>query len=200
MKNFFKDDDMKQELPEKSLGILAKLANKQEAMESSPDRVDQLYNMIKGYSIPTITEAFARCKEDLRQIQQLDIPELMTELGLSEIKLNNGKKVSVKSGISVTVADKPKFYNWMIQQGWEALVKTTVVVSFPKEGRESSQDFVKYLKQNYANPEKGVGYTEKEEIHPMTLKKHIREERERGTNFPSDLVKIFEYKIAKIGG
>ena len=109
------------------------------------------------------------------------IPELMKELGVEEIKLTGGRKVSVKSILSATplAADRPLVYAALEEQGAGALIKTTVSVPF---GRGDEQKVMELLDVLQAN-----GYAGKlaKKVEAPTLKKHVKDRLAEGLPVPA---------------
>lgn len=95
------------------------------------DSLEKLYslvNLLEDYndSIADFEASLAEYKERAREISQKEIPELLAQYGLSEIKLKDGRKVTVKQDCRATVKDFDEFYAFMQARGEENLIKTTL--------------------------------------------------------------------------
>lgn len=187
MADFFDElrDEEKKEDHTEDLGILSELC---EAMLAKDKEVKELEEQLK------------KKKEEYRVISQDLIPDLMVDkLKLAQITLQNGRKISVKDDLAVSIKpdQRESFVTWMIRQGYQSLIKNYVQVQFPKDGRQSSRRFVKYLKRYYADRDK-CSFLEKEDIHSQTLKAWIKTMKAEGKKFPEECLNLYEYKIAKV--
>lgn len=162
-KNFASDDSLK---------VVAELANRQLILERE---VEDLENRLKEK------------QEALKQIQEKDLPEALSECGLSEIKLVDGSKVTVKPFYQANPPKETydKAMSWLRDNGHGDLIKNDVTVSFGKGEDDRAVDFKRFLSDN------GTSYTDKTGVHPMTFKAFVREQVETGQNLPFDLLGIF---------
>ena len=54
------------------------------------------------------------------------LPEAFTEEGLKTITTDSGYRVTITAGLSVTMANKEKGFEWLKENGYEALIQETV--------------------------------------------------------------------------
>ena len=84
--------------------------------------------------IAAIEEQLKKKKAEGDDISSRVIPELLAEQGLSEIKLADGSKVSVKKEFRCTLpkdeAKRQAAYNWLRDQGLGDIIKNNVFVTF----------------------------------------------------------------------
>ena len=113
------------------------------------------------------------------------IPELLAEQGLSEIKLADGSKVSVKKEFRATV---PKDYlkreaalQWLRDQGLGDIIKNDVTVSFGKGEDDKAEQLLRLAADNGFEPQ------QKSDVAWMTLTALFRERIESGLDMPSDV-------------
>ena len=155
-----------------ALKVVAELANKQLALEQE---IEDLETKLKEKN------------EALKQVSEVDLPEALSECGLSEVKLVDGSKVSVKPYYQ---ANPPKeryeeAMSWLRDNGHGDLIKNDVTVSFGKGEDERAGVFKRFLSEN------GTSYTDKTGVHPMTFKAFVREQVETGQNLPLDLLGVY---------
>jgi hypothetical protein len=136
-------------------GDLSKLKSMIDSMQSLESEIDKLEESLKIK------------KEAFRKINQEDIPFFLRENGLSEIKLQDGKKVNVKENISVTIKDNNNFLSWLKNRNEDDISKYTV--NFDRMESEDIKIINSFLTQN------GYNYKGENKVHPMTLKKYFRE-------------------------
>jgi hypothetical protein len=126
-------------------------------------------------------------KEELTQVSEKDLPEALAECGLSEVKLLDGSKVTVKPYYQAN-PPKEKYeeaMSWLRDHGHGDLIKNDVTVSFGKGEDSSAAEFKAHL------VEVGTSFTDKTGVHPMTFKAFVREQVETGQNLPFDLLGIY---------
>ena len=130
--------------------------------------------------IKTKQKEIARISEDV-------IPTMLSEMGLSQLKLADGSSVDVKPfyNASISVANREKAYKWLRDNGLGDIIKNDVTVSF---GRNEDNKAV-----DYANLAKSHGFepTQKLKVEPMTLKALVRERIEAGKQMPMDIFNVY---------
>jgi len=130
--------------------------------------------------IKTKQKEIARISEDV-------IPTMLSEMGLSQLKLADGSSVDVKPfySASISVANREKAYKWLRDNGLGDIIKNDVTVSF---GRNEDNKAV-----DYANLAKSHGFepTQKLKVEPMTLKALVRERIEAGKEMPTEIFNVF---------
>ena len=126
-------------------------------------------------------------KKNLEQISGELIPTLLSEMGLSSLKLSDGSSVDVKPhySASISVSNREKAYSWLRQNGLGDIIKNEISVSFGRGEDNKAAE--------YANLAKGQGFqpTQKLKVEPMTLKALVRERIEAGKQVPTDIFNVF---------
>jgi len=132
-------------------------------------------------------EKIKQTQKEITRISEDVIPTLLSEMGLSSLKLTDGSSVDVKPFYSanISVANREKAYKWLRDNGLGDIIKNDVVVSF---GRHEDNKAV-----DYANLAKSQGFepTQKLKVEPMTLKALVRERIEAGKEMPMDTFNVF---------
>ena len=130
--------------------------------------------------IKTKQKEIARISEDV-------IPTMLSEMGLSQLKLADGSSVDVKPfyNASISVANREKAYKWLRDNGLGDIIKNDVTVSFGRNEDNKAAD--------YANLAKSQGFepTQKLKVEPMTLKALVRERIEAGKQMPMDIFNVY---------
>ena len=132
-------------------------------------------------------ELIKKKKKNLEQISGELIPTLLSEMGLSSLKLADGSSVDVKQhySASISVANREKAYSWLRQNDLGDIIKNEISVSFGRGEDNKAAE--------YANLAKGQGFqpTQKLKVEPMTLKALVRERIEAGKQVPTDIFNVF---------
>ena len=156
------------------------------------ENIDKLANKIKQMQIiqkdiAQNEEYLKQRKQELEQISGEAIPTMLSEMGLSYLKLADGSSVEVKTNYSatITLANKEKAFNWLRENGLGDIIKNELTVSF---GRNEDNKAAAY-----AELAKGQGYqpTQKLKVEPMTLKALVRERIEGGKSLPTEIFSVF---------
>jgi len=157
---------------------------------------DELDRLIKKASwleenIHDMESVIAGLQKELDALYQDDIPSVLHENGLSSAPLADGRTVVIDQICNVKQGDKPALGKWLEANGYDAVIRTSL--EFPK-GSDTSE--AERLLQ-----ETGVDYVKDTYIHPMTLKKVMKDHITGGGNYPPEeaaVVTMFER--AKIKG
>jgi hypothetical protein len=134
-------------------------------------------------------------KEEVRRLQEEDLPELMREVGLSEIKLADGSSVKVVDEVDCNISEdrRMRAHEWLTQNGFGGIIKSAVTVEF---GRDEHDEALVVAKQ--IHDATGRLPDLREGVHPQTLKAFIKEQMAAGTNIPQELFGIRPYSKAKL--
>ena len=165
-------DDVKSEVSEVSLKTLTAKANKMVELEQL---VEEKQASLKA------------TQKELKTLSEEDIPALLSEVGLSEITLPHGKKISTNAYYygRITEHNQQEAFEWLQNNGHGDIIKNVVSVSF---GRDEDVDAEKLLSNLQDS-----GYTTngKKWVEPMTLKAFIREQVESGNDLPLETFNVY---------
>ena len=159
------------EVQEDKLQILIALANR---LEEQTD------------AIAEAEKALEVLKEESKNTEEVLIPQLMNELGLTELTLKSGRKIELKREFypNITKAKTAEAMRWLREHGMGGIIKSAITIDAEHE-RELHRA--------------GIPYELKETIHPQTLKALVREQITGGnTEFPKDIFSVFEVERAVV--
>ena len=132
-------------------------------------------------------DAVKQKKKDIEYLSGEVIPTMLSEMGLSFLKLQDGSSVEVKTNYSATItqAKKEEAFNWLRENGLGDIIKNEISVSFGRNEDNKAAD--------YAELAKGQGFEpqQKLKVEPMTLKALVRERIEAGKDMPTELFNIY---------
>ena len=154
---------------------LQTLADQVEKLESLQARLDLQEDNIKN------------TKKQLEYISGEVIPTMMSEMGLSHLKLVDGSTVDVKPNYSanISVANREKAFNWLRENGLGDIIKNEISVSFGRNEDNKAADYAALAE------ERGYQPTQKLKVEPMTLKALVRERLEAGKSMPTEIFNVF---------
>jgi len=160
-------------------------------------RVVALAELLKTqkHELEGLTMQVDDAKKALLKTEREDLPNLMAEVGLTEIKLEDGTIVSIKEEVdaSISVAKRPAAVAWLNENGFGGIIKTEVSVTFGAGSHDAAEELKTFLaEEGYETAEMS------ETVHPSTLKAFVRERLAAGTAIPFDTFGIFPYSKAII--
>ena len=126
-------------------------------------------------------------KKELDHISGEVIPTMLSEMGLSYLKLADGSSIEVKTNYSATIteANKEAAFNWLRQNGLGDIIKNEISVSFGRNEDNKAVDYAELAKSHGFQP------TQKLKVESMTLKALVRERIEAGKEMPTELFNIY---------
>lgn len=122
-------------------------------------------------------------KEQQRKLLEEAIPAMLAELGLKAFKMEDGSEINVKPFYSASIKEenRAEAYEWLREHGYDDIIKNTVSVRFGRGEDQLCETLLNQLReQNYP-------VEQAQKVEPQTLKAWVREQVERGSEFPTEL-------------
>jgi len=163
------------------------------------ENIKSLANQVKSLKeledeLKADEESLKNKKKEIERISGEVIPTMLSEMGLSSLKLADGSAVDVKPyyTANISIANREAAYGWLRSNGLGDIIKNDITVSFGRNEDNKAAE--------YANLAKGQGYqpTQKLKVEPMTLKALVRERIENGKDMPTDIFNVFVGNRTKI--
>lgn len=175
----------------KSVGSLADEQYKLEFREDNSN-VEMLAAM--DLSVPELEEALKLRKVTLQTIKESSLPNALEAFGLSEVKLLDGSKVTVKDEVysAITEENKPAAFSWLEKTGNDGIIKNEFKVPFGKGQDSEAKELESILREH------GISYSSSRSIHYQTLRAFVKQQLEGGKPIPSDIFSIHVKKVATI--
>ncbi len=146
--------------------------------------------------IAELEERLKDKKSDADHISSKVIPELLAEQGLSEIKLADGSKVSVRKEFRATLPKdevrRDAAYKWLRDQGLGDIIKNNVSVTFGKGEDDKAQSLIDLAVDNGYEP------NQKSDVAWNTLTALYEERVKAGLDMPSDVFSLWIKDKTKI--
>ena len=132
-------------------------------------------------------DAVKQKKKDIEYLSGEVIPTMLSEMGLSFLKLQDGSSVEVKTNYSATItqAKKEEAFKWLRENGLGDIIKNEISVSFGRNEDNKAADYAELAKS------RGLDPMQKLKGEPMTLKALVRERMEAGKEMPTELFNVF---------
>ena len=104
--------------------VLQKTAN----IQSLADQVERLEDLQKRLELQE--DNMKNTKKELEHVSGEVIPTMMSEMGLSHLKLMDGSSVDVKPNYSanITIANREAAFNWLRNNGLGDIIKNEISV------------------------------------------------------------------------
>jgi len=164
----------------------------QEDLLNRTENIDKLADKIKNLEslqtrLDLQEENLKNTKKEIENLSGEVIPTMMSEMGLSQLKLADGSSVDVKPHYSATItqANKEAAFNWLRNNGLGDIIKNEISVSFGRNEDNKAADYAVLAKSNGFEP------TQKLKVEPMTLKALVRERIEAGNPMPAEIFNVF---------
>ena len=150
----------------------------------------------KEDEIAKLEEQLKNKKAEADDISSRVIPELLAEQGLSEIKLADGSKVSVKKEFRATLpkdeVKRDAAYQWLRDQGLGDIIKNNVFVTFGKGEDDKAKSLIDLAVANGYEP------SQKSDVAWNTLTALYEERVKAGLDMPSDVFSLWIKDKTKI--
>ena len=158
---------------------------KTDNIQSLADQVEKLESLQTRLELQE--ENIKNTKKQLEHLSGEVIPTMMSEMGLSHLKLMDGSSVDVKPHYSanISIANKEAAFNWLRNNGLGDIIKNEILVSFGRNEDNKTADYANLAKSHGFEP------TQKLKVEPMTLKALVRERLEAGKEMPTEIFNIF---------
>ena len=158
---------------------------KTENIQSLADQVEKLESLQSRLQLQE--DNMKNTKKEIEKISGDIIPTMMSEMGLAELKLQDGShlKVSTTYRATITEANKETAFNWLRNNGLGDIIKNEISVSFGRNEDNKAADYATLAK------ERGFQPTQKMKVEPMTLKALVRERLEAGKSMPTEIFNVF---------
>ena len=139
----------------------------------------------KEDEIAALEEQLKNKKAEADDISSRVIPELLAEQGLSEIKLADGSKVSVKKEFRCTLpkdeVKREAAYQWLRDNKLEDIIKNNVFVTFGRGEDDKAEQLLNLAAENGFEPQ------QKSDVAWATLTALFKERVEAGLDMPSEV-------------
>ena len=134
---------------------------KTEGIQSLADQVEKLESLQK--QLEDQENNVKSLKSEIQKVSGDIIPTMMSEMGLSELKLQDGShlKVSTSYKAHITEANKEAAYNWLRNNGLGDIIKNEISVSFGR-GEDIKA-------AHYAELAKGQGLQPTQKMNPHLI-------------------------------
>jgi len=121
-------------------------------------------------------EALKRLKKQYRELSENQIPDKLMQLGVSDIKLNDGSRISAEPFYSARISAEKleSAHKWLRENGHGDMIKNTLTLTFAQGEDEIAKELAERLFSDGHTPK------QKEAVHPSSLRAFVKERIELG--------------------
>ena len=158
---------------------------KTDNIQSLADQVEKLEDLQKRLELQE--DNLKNTKKQIDHLSGEVIPTMMSEMGLSHLKLMDGSSVDVKPNYSasISVANREAAFGWLRNNGLGDIIKNEISVSFGRNEDNKAADYATLAESQGFQPQ------QKLKVEPMTLKALVRERIEAGKEMPTEIFNVF---------
>lgn len=167
------------------LGIISQLTEDAAKLEESIEVTEKLLDELK---------------QRHKQVTEVEIPDRMTALGLTEITTTGGHRLTIKPFYQASI--KREFekgphvagaFDWLETNGHGGVVKTAIEILFPRGQLDSAKKTLDALKVTF-----GERVTLDRSVHAQTLKALTKEIMQAGKALPEEYFNVYAGRVAVI--
>lgn len=167
---------------------------------SDLQRVSEAVRLMEslGARVDDAKEQLRALKEQYDRVRMETVPELLREVGLTEVSFEDEAGQTVKVSLADEVDARISAKNetaaaaWLIERGFGGLLKTKLVVDYDADQLSEAAERAAELRNQNARVEVKQG------VHPQTLKSFVKEQMAAGNEVPTEIFSIHAYSVAKI--
>jgi hypothetical protein len=144
--------------------------------------------------IQTKEDELAELKESFKDISERKLPDLMVEMGITELKLSDGSVIKKEDVLYSRIKDPKIAFKWLRDNGEEAIIDNKISMNFKKGNDDIANEVIDYLVS------KGVDYNSKEDVHWKRLESFIKEvlqNPELKESLPKAAFGVYEGEVVK---
>lgn len=139
-------------------------------------------------------------KDDLLRISNDELPSAMHRCGMEKFTLQNGVEINVKKDVAVSIAknNESDAFQWLIDNGHGAMVRTVEQFFFDKSDDEMRKKFNALIQKH---PKFAALMQRKDAVNTNTLKAFFKNYLEEHGEIDDEVRKLFgvyDYKTAKL--
>ncbi len=194
---------------EETGGMALPVAEVEEAKPATPEQLALVLNLARQQmklqlEVAKAEEELKLKYEALKKCAEVDVPNALREVNLTELPLGEGWTVKMKKLIAggITEANKEKAHAWLEKTNNGGLIKHVITISFGRDEDSWAKKFMRDLAQR----KKPLNAERKDAVNTTTLGAFIRKEIEKAQEagkdpkeaIPFDLLGVFERTYAEL--
>ena len=158
------------------------------SVEVGPDKLAQITttaaDLVEQQKRVTVLEArLEEANAEVKRLAEQVLPTLMDEAGVQSLGLEGGDTLKREEAVfaSMSKANAPMACDWLEENGYGALVKTSIVIPLDKGDTKTRKKVLALLTKAR------VGFDETMGVHPGTLTAFVKESLAEGRELPKSI-------------
>lgn len=134
--------------------------------------------------------------EAVRQAEEVDLPQAMLDVGLTEFTTADGASVTLRTSYHASIprARQGEAFAWLEANGHGAIVKHDVGAQFGRGDGDRAASAARLLSEAFP----GTKVTDREHVNAQTLSALVREQVAAGVDLPFDLLGVYVRRAVEV--
>lgn len=143
-----------------------------------------------------LEEHVKQAKENVKRLEERELPELMDEARMSSCETKSGLQVDVEEVVSAALSKgrKGEALAWLDEHGHQDLIKRSFNISFTRDEQSWARQFVGQLRRR----KRPLHVEEQHVVAPATLSAWVRQQLERGEEVPHEIFGVHRFRRARV--
>lgn len=139
-------------------------------------------------------ELLEQLKLKRRELVEKTIPERLRQAQLSKCRLADGTEVTLRDEVFASISDQnhSMAMSWLRDNGFDDIIKNVVSCNFGRGEDDKAKGLIDALMQN------NIEFSQRQRVHPATLKAFLKEQLQKGVAIPLDLFGAYMATVARI--
>jgi len=133
-------------------------------LQTLGEHLDNLYSRKEAAE-----EVLSNINQMIQQCEGRDLPDMMDSCGIEELKLQNGKVITLKDFVNASIKDQETAFAWLRDHGSDGIIKNEIKIAMPRGDDKAAKSLSEKLSAE------GIPHTLKPTIHHATLKSTVTE-------------------------
>lgn len=150
-----------------------------------------------------LEEQLKECKRELKNYQENLVPELMSEIGLTELVTAGGLRVEMKEEVRAAFPKegderRPIAFAYLERTGNDGIVKNVVGVSLGRDSAAAAKAIAEAISSVVSALKISASVEQTLSIHHQTLVKFLKDQLRDGAEVPMEAFGAFVQRFARI--
>lgn len=147
-------------------------------------------------AVESLNEETSQLQKRINRIKQVELPEMMAEIGLNKFNLDDGTSIEINEFVSGSIPKdeekKIEAFTWLENNELGSIIKTNVSLVFGKGEDNFAKNAVAMLEESGYEP------VSEKSVHAQTLQATARELMREGKEVPLETLGLYAGKTAKM--
>lgn len=168
------------------------VASRTDTLQAISEAAQERFKLLS--EVESLNAQLEERQNRIKQIEEEIIPGIMDNVGIPEVKLPSGHKVSVSDYIFISIpkASEDEAFSWLEQNNHGDIIKNELSITFGKEENEKAIQLKTELMEEGYDPKIKRG------VHPSILRAFAKEQQSKGVTLPATVFSTWVTRKAVI--